>query len=293
MGTTAHLIVAGDDADRLVAAAVDELVALERKWSRFLPESEISRANANAGAPVLVSPETLLLVERSIEGWQRSGGAFDPTVLPAVRAAGYDRDYAFVRATVAHVDEQHVAAAPGCNGLAVDATVGAIHVPTGVAIDPGGIGKGLAADLVSGHLLATGASGALVNVGGDLRVRGVPPDAPAWEIAVEDPARPGTIIRRFGLSDGAVATSSRVKRRWATDDGDAHHLIDPRDGRPSRSRYATVAAITHDAWWAEVVAKTVLIDELPVESGARLGARLITIDDIGHVESDEALGAAA
>ena len=293
MGTSAHVIVAGDDAETLAAAAIDHLRALERKWSRFLPDSEISRANACAGSHVVVSPETVLLVQRSIEGWKRSRGVFDPTVLAALRAAGYDRDFASVRSRIARVDETEVAPTPGCAGLKIDTTVSAIRVPEGVAIDPGGIGKGLAADLVTERLLAHGADGALVNIGGDLRARGTPSDAAVWQIALEDPARPQHFLLRFGLGAGAVATSSRVKRQWSTDQGFAHHLIDPRDGRPCRSRHATVAAVAQEAWWAEVVAKTVLIDELHVDAGTRFGVRLVTVDDQGCVECDRAFGVAA
>src|SRR5262245_24379208 len=90
MGTTAHVIVAADNAEELAIRAGDSLVALEGKWSRFLAQSELSRLNALAGRPVVVSPETVLLVERCMEAWERSRGVFDPTVLPALRGAGYD-----------------------------------------------------------------------------------------------------------------------------------------------------------------------------------------------------------
>jgi thiamine biosynthesis lipoprotein len=294
MGTTAHVVVVGDGAVQLAQRAVDEITELERKWSRFRSDSEISRANAHAGSHVVVSPETLLLVERSIEGWERSGGVFDPTVLPALERAGYDRDYTYLRGSLVAVGAESAKPSPGCGGFEVDAAIGAITVPPNVAIDPGGIGKGLAADLVSANLVAAGARAALVNVGGDLRARGEPFGADAWEIALEDPARPERTVLRFGIRDGAVATSSRVKRRWRTTRGTAHHLIDPRSGAPSRSRHATVMAVTADAWWAEVVAKTVLLDERGIGAGPALGARLVTVDDTGAVSYDAgAFGVAA
>jgi thiamine biosynthesis lipoprotein len=158
--------------------------------------------------------------------------------------------------------------------------------------DPGGIGKGLAADLVSRELLAAGARGAVVNVGGDLRARGEPPDNATWDVAIADPAQPGRELLRVGLRDGAVATSSRVRRRWQHTQGEAHHLIDPRTGAPTRTAHATVVAIAQDGWWAEVVAKAVLIGGFGVDAGARFAVRLVTVNDYGCVATDDALVAA-
>jgi len=96
MGTTAHVLVvaASADAARVGAErARDRLDELEARWSRFLPTSEVSVLNGSGGAPVVVSAETRTLVERAVEGSQRTGGRFDPTVLDSLVALGYDRDY--------------------------------------------------------------------------------------------------------------------------------------------------------------------------------------------------------
>lgn len=294
MGTTAHILVLGSTAESLVDYGAARLDELEGKWSRFLPTSEISRANALAGSHVVVSPETLLLVECSVAGWAHTGGSFDPTVLQAVRDAGYDRDFGSVPEAVATLQPADATHTPGCAGIDCDEIIGAITLPPGVMLDPGGIGKGLAADLVSAELLERGAIGALVNVGGDLRVRGKPPNGTSWDVAVEDPVRPDRERLRIGLLDGGVATSSRAKRCWETAAGPAHHLIDPRTGRPSSSRHVTVTAVAGDAWWAEVVAKAVLIDELGIDAGARFGARVVTVDEDGtHTVDPELVGVAA
>ena len=96
MGTDAHVIVVGSDARHARRAALvarDRLHELEARWSRFLPDSEVSRLNAASGVPVVVSSDTLGLVERAVEGWRRTHGSFDPTVLDALVAQGYDRDF--------------------------------------------------------------------------------------------------------------------------------------------------------------------------------------------------------
>jgi FAD:protein FMN transferase len=289
MGTTAHILVLGAGAPSLLEWGVSRLGELERKWSRFIPSSEISRANAVAGSHVVVSPETLLLVQRAVEGWSATGGSFDPTVLPAVVNAGYDRDFASVAAAAASLRPAEAERSPGCDGIVCDARIGTITLPRGVTFDPGGIGKGLAADLVSEELIERGAHGALVNVGGDLRVRGEPPNGASWDVALDHPGRPGLEMLRVGLLDGAVATTSRARRTWQTAVGPAHHLIDPGTGRPAASRHLAVSVVATDSWWAEVVAKAIFVDELGVDAGARFGARVVTVDDTGAVEVDPAL----
>ena len=87
---------AGDRRGRpphLVQLAQDRIADLERRWSRFVDGSEISTLNRYAGAPVVVSPETVELVRRAIDAWRLTHGRFDPTVLGAVLRAGYDRSF--------------------------------------------------------------------------------------------------------------------------------------------------------------------------------------------------------
>ncbi|HET6949801.1 MAG TPA: FAD:protein FMN transferase, partial [Acidimicrobiales bacterium] len=90
MGSTAHIVVTGARSDLLdrARARVDEL---EARWSRFRPDSEVSRLNARPDELVFVSDDTMRLLRHAVAAWRRTSGAYDPTVLPALRAAGYDR----------------------------------------------------------------------------------------------------------------------------------------------------------------------------------------------------------
>ncbi|HET6953085.1 MAG TPA: FAD:protein FMN transferase, partial [Acidimicrobiales bacterium] len=158
--------------------------------------------------------------------------------------------------------------------------------------DPGGIGKGLAADLVTAELMAAGAAGALVNLGGDLRVRGEPPAGDVWSVAVAHPLDPARDLLHLGLTDGAVASSSRLRRRWTQDGRDRHHLIDPRTGGPAGSPLLAVTVVALDGWWAEAAAKSVFVagrrDPVPA------GTLVATVDGDGHCDlSPELEGAAA
>jgi thiamine biosynthesis lipoprotein len=142
-----------------------------------------------------------------------------------------------------------------------------------VQIDPGGIGKGLAADLVVDLLLAEGAIGALVGVGGDLRAAGTAPDGEGWIVAIEDPHDAGAVVGTIALEAGAVASSWRTKRTWTAPDGTPrHHLIDPTTGVPALSGLAGVTVVTGVGWRAEVLAKAAFLAG-PVE-----GAALLTVN---------------
>jgi thiamine biosynthesis lipoprotein len=289
MGGEAHVIVVGDE--RLTHGARARVADLEARWSRFLPESELSRLSRRPDEEVKLSPETFCLVERAVAAWHTTGGRYDPTVLPALRAAGYDRDLALVVATGAAgsgpvgVDEPGARLlAPGCELVTLDRRSSTVRLPAGVEIDPGGIGKGLAADLVTAELIADGADGALVNLGGDLRVRGTAPAGGTWSIAIEDPFDPDRRLLTVGLDDGGVATSSRLRRRWTQGGLERHHIIDPRRGRPSDSDLVAVTAVAGEAWWAEVVTKSVLVAGLPAQLADAPSALLATVDVEGRLD---------
>jgi FAD:protein FMN transferase len=279
MGSDAHVIVVGGS-PALCGAARARIDELETRWSRFLPDSELSRLNRCGPGPRLVSPDTFLAVSAAVEAWRATDGRFDPTVLRALVAAGYDRDFAHLDHGSCTAPAPVVDPAPGCGGIELDEHVGAITLPAGVAIDLGGIGKGLAADLVVAELMRAGAAGACVNVGGDLRATGTAPTDQGWIIAVEH--LPDV---RLALGDGAVATSSSFKRRWARAGSTFHHLLDPRRGGPAETGLAAVTVIAGTATEAETLTKAAFVagaaDAAGIVGRARATGLLVT--DAGTV----------
>ncbi len=148
----------------------------------------------------------------------------------------------------------------GCGGLVLDGQAGTAQLPAGVGFDPGGIGKGLAADLVARQAIEAGAAGVLVDLGGDIRVMGQPPErAGQWRIGVDHPTD-GTTLATVVLTEGAVATSTRTRRRWTSPDGARrHHLIDPLLGQPVDTDVLSATAVAGEGWQAEVLAKAAFI----------------------------------
>jgi thiamine biosynthesis lipoprotein len=308
MGSDAHVIVV-DGPPGAADAARRRIDDLERRWSRFLPDSEISRLTRRAGEWVTLSPDSVLLVDRALEAWRLTVGRFDPTVLGAVIRAGYNRSFDDLGPAGGDTPSPLTS---GAAGIGIDGD--RVRLPAGVGFDPGGIGKGLAADLVVAELLAAGAAGACVNLGGDLRLAGRPPagpsgdappadglagDAPpagrppAWTVAVEHPAA-SEPLALLGLEDGAVATSTTLRRRWTAPGGEVrHHLIDPWTGAPSTSDLTLAAVVAADAWAAEVLAKAVLLrgSAQAFDLVAGLGADALTVDAHGVVRATPGLAA--
>jgi thiamine biosynthesis lipoprotein len=276
MGSSAHVLVVGGS-EAMLDLAVDRLADLEARWSRFLPTSELTLLNAADGMPVMVSADTARLVGDLCRAWLVTGGRFDPTVHDAMVANGYDRPFHELTGVRGPVGAE--LPGRGCADIHVDRRTGLVQLPAGVRLDPGGLGKGLAADLVTATLRRLGAEGVLVSVGGDLRVSGTPPDGDAaWRIDIEHPDDPSHVIGQVLLADGGVATSTSARRRWlATDGADAtvatevHHLLDPVTGRSAQVPRRQVTSVAGTAAWAEVAAKVTFLDGVvPDEHSAAL-----------------------
>jgi FAD:protein FMN transferase len=255
MGSDAHIIIVGGPQD-LADRASARIAQLERRWSRFIDDSEVNELNRNAGYAVAVSSDTALLVERAVEAWRITGGSFDPTVLGAVVRAGYDSTFDAIDADRAKERITSSSLVVGCTDIVVAGNT--VRLPAGTGFDAGGIGKGLAADIVTAEMLAAGADGVCINLGGDLRVAGRSPDGDGWTIAIEHPWLDAPVML-LGMSAGAVCTSTTLKRTWRVDGESRHHLIDPFTGEPSTSDLNLVSVVCGEAWMGEVLAKAMLL----------------------------------
>jgi thiamine biosynthesis lipoprotein len=271
MGTDVHLVVVDGDPE-LLERAQARIEDLELRWSRFLPDTELDRLNhdAGTGTPTALSAITFDLVVNALDAWRETDGLFDPTILPALVAAGYDRSF---DQGPGPSDGQPPVAEFSCDDIVVDRDALRVMLPKGCSLDLGGIGKGCAADLVAEELIESDtAAGGCVNLGGDLRVFGDAPDgAPGWAVGLEEPDNKDAVMLVVGIADGALATSSTVRRRWRAGGGDErHHLIDPRTGAPAVTNVQSVSVIAGSAMTAEIHAKASLIagkptdDELPM-----------------------------
>jgi FAD:protein FMN transferase len=253
MNSDIELFCVGEYSSRRLERVQRWLRAFEARFSRFRQRSELSRLNGSGGRPFRASPALFQLVEISLNLARRSGGMFDPTVLTNLEDAGYDRSFELLE------PRQQPAMHGGCfgvwRGVSLDLVHRLITLRPGVCIDLGGCAKGWAVDRMAALL----GQPSLVNGGGDVFALGRPPDAACWLVGVEDPFKPSRDLAVLAAEDIGIATSSVLRRRWRSGDAWAHHLIDPRTGRPSQAGAIQVTAIAASCQLADFHAKVALL----------------------------------
>ncbi|MDH2415983.1 FAD:protein FMN transferase [Nocardioides sp. CER19] len=224
-----------DDAAAIVATLMADV---DRAASRFRADSEVQVVNDAAPRLLPVGPLALTLVEAALDAARSTDGAVDPTVGHQVAACGYDDDIDVVRRRGACPPSAGVEGAPAdWRRVTVDRSLGRVGVGRGLRLDLGATAKAWTADEAARRVAARHRYPALVEIGGDVAVAG-PADAP-WPVRVAEVAGgPGEVV---GVTHGGLATSSTLERRWRTASGDAHHVIDPRTGRPTDGPLRTAA----------------------------------------------------
>lgn len=290
LGTTVTLTgidVTGDAFRAALADARALVEAWEDCFSRFRPDSQLCRLNAAGGASVSVDAPFLDLLATARDAAIRTGGRFDPSILPALEAAGYDDDFDRVRARATAVARPAIPAAgvAAWRAVRVDRERGEAVLPAGMRIDLGGIAKGAFVDRLAERL--AGWPGGCVDAGGDLRVWGRSPAETGWIVGIEDPARPETDLAAVIAAPplcAAVATSAPNRRRWTVGGEFRHHLIDPATGRPLALPVASVTVLAPTAATAEVATKALLVAAARGETPDLLDATLAaTVDHDGRL----------
>jgi thiamine biosynthesis lipoprotein len=269
MGARGRLILADrvagpQPSPRLEHAAADAralLAELQRRWTRFDAASDLNALTDDPRSELPAHEHVRALIRAGAWAGRRSGGLVDMTLGAQIVQAGYDRHWAGETAPLSEAlaaAPPRAAASPdpaaGWQALGVDRRAGTIRRPPGVVLDSGGLGKGLAADLVAARLVGLRF---VVDVGGDLALGHG--GGGAHEVVVEHPLT-GAPVHRFRLGGGGVATSGIHRRLWLDADGaPAHHLLDPATGRPAWTGVLAVTAVGRSAVEAEVLAKTALL----------------------------------
>jgi thiamine biosynthesis lipoprotein len=213
------------------------VLRMHDRFTRFDPNSELSRLNASGGRWSSVSSELEALLRESLRAFSVSEGLVNVAVLPALLAAGYTRDFA--------AGPTARSAAPPIRPLpeVLHLRPGEARLADGAALDLGGIAKGWLADRLARDL----GENVLVNLCGDLYARGGGATGEGWPVGFGD--------KTLLLKDLGAATSGTTKRAWAG----GHHLIDPRTGLPARTDLSEVSVLAATAVDAEIYAKVALL----------------------------------
>ncbi|MHB8507806.1 MAG: FAD:protein FMN transferase [Candidatus Dormibacteria bacterium] len=269
---------------------LEHLEAFLRSWvarvdagcNRFAADSDLSRANANAGSAVVVGPELLGAVRAACAMAEFTDGLYDPTVGAAVVNAGYDRSFELIRS------EGPGPLGPACGGawwrVDVDALASTLTVPAGFRLDLGGSAKGWAVDVALAGLRESILAdhpevGVCISAGGDLGVAGAMP-AGGWPVTISErlDGNLGVLGTGIMLRRGALATSGASVRSWGSGPEAGHHVIDPRSGRPGKSRWAIVSVFAESCLVADAAATAVWLldgDAPDWVEGVGLCARLV------------------
>jgi thiamine biosynthesis lipoprotein len=235
------------------------------RLSRFRPDSELSALNGSPAQRVQAGELLRLAVRAGLWAARRSDGLVDPTLLHALERVGYEHSMqdsvpaslsdAVASAPARWPARPHPAAA--WREVTVDDQGGYVERPPGLAIDTGGTGKGLCADMVARQL--RGYTRFAVDCGGDIAVGGVGAQLNPYLIEVEHPLT-GQSIGAIAVSQGGVATSGLNVRIWRRPDGSfAHHLLDPSTGEPVWSGLVGATALGASALEAETLSKMALL----------------------------------
>lgn len=252
MGTIVTVRVVGA-APEGVRLAITEVERLEALWSRFRPDSEVSRLVAAAGGWVEVSPETRSLLETALQLTRLTDGAFDIT------------------------------AGSPTGRLEADGS-GQFRLLGGARADLGGIAKGAAVERVIQILRGAGATSAVVNFGqSSIGVLGTPRGQDAWRVGIRRPGQaPDRICGALRLTGGFVSTSGDYEETSAR----GNHILDPRTGRPAASGVRSATVVCADGAWSEALSTALLV--LGVDAGLALhralgGFDAVLIDQAGGV----------
>lgn len=239
--------------------AVDRLGDLESRWSRFRYESEVGEVNRHAGEWCEVSVATEKLFAAAVDAVELTNGLVNPLMLRQLEHLGYVESHEHLELCSGPTSSQGQPTMPA-SSTAIDVDGGAVRIPPHCGFDPGGIGKGLATDLVVDDLLDQGARWAMVSLGGDVRFAGSLLAKAMPHVLVADPRIPDAVLGATRVAGGALATSSTTTRRWTEGGNVHHHLLDPTTGLPTQSPRIAASVYAATGWLADVVAKALVID---------------------------------
>ena len=286
MGTAFRVVAelaAGEPGDAALASGIEAVLEeVNAALSNWRADSEVSRFNTTPGLDWRAASPALLAVlreARAVHGL--SGGAFDPTVAPLVRAWGFGPDGGIP--------------ADAATRAAAARQVGFGHIETrerppalrrtvpGVTLDLSGIAKGHGVDAVARYLETAGIRRYLVDIGGEVRAGDPRRGRAAWRVSLEDPGAVGEVV--LALRGAAVATSGTYRNRRRTATGSVSHLLDPRSGEPVSHRLVSVSVVAADATRADALATALLVlgedEALALALRERLAARLVVVEPGG------------
>ena len=245
----------GSNGDAAVDAAVDEINRLDALLSTGKKDSEIGQINANNGGQL--SEDGAVLMERSLELYKSTNGAFDVAIYPVMKAWGFtDGNYQVpdadtLKATLELVDPSLID---------YDKETSTVSFKKdGVQIDLGGIAKGYTSSRIMDIYKEKGVTSGLVNLGGNAQVFGTKPDDSLWRVAVQSPDSEDEYLGVLETKDKAIITSGGYERYFEKDGVTYHHIIDPSTGYPADNGLISVTIVSADGTLADGLSTSLFV----------------------------------
>lgn len=293
LGSPFEISVVADDsikANEYHNLAVNEVKRIENLISDWIPTTQISEINKNAGIqPVKVDEEVFDLVERAIKISKLTNGAFD------ISYASMDKIWKFDGSMKEMPTPEAIKKSVekiGYQNIILDKENKTIFLKfTGMKLGLGGIGQGYIADKVKELLQSKGCNSGLVNVSGDINTWGKQPNGELWTVGIVNPMNKNKVFATFPLDNSAVETSGSYEK-FVTFNGVRYsHIIDPRTGYPATG-IVSVSVFAKQTEIADALATGIFV--LGVEVGLDLvnqlkGIECIIVDDKGKIHASKGI----
>ena len=247
MDTYMTLTAYGENAKEAVKASVQKIQNLDAMLSTGTIQSEIAQINKNAGGKV--SEETVCLIGRSMELYEKTNGAFDITIYPMMKLWGFTTD----EYQVPKKDEiEEKLQLVGSKYLSLDKDKKqVIFEKSDMEIDLGGIAKGYTSSCIMEIFKEYGITSGVVSLGGNVQVLGKKINGERWRVAIENPDEEADYLGVLETEDKAVITSGAYERNFVQDGKVYHHILNPQTGYPAESGLTSVTIVCEDGTLAD------------------------------------------
>ena len=270
MGVRCEVSVVGGNVFALAEEGLQMVADLEQLWSRFIPTSDLCRMNRANGEPTWVDQRTITLVAHMMEAHTATKGVYNPTLLPFLLEQGDTKSLIDDKLSTAPINAH---AFNYLDDIVIRAD-NSVQLPDGMTLDAGGIGKGLAADIVAEHIISRGAESVCVNLGGDIRVARTPHSQHDWPVHIMSPSNEDEAVCTISLGEGAIATS-HINARHRTNAGIAQHIASIDHTTPPA---VAASVISSSCAWSEAWTKYAILRDINLIEDNGLAAFTIDAD---------------
>lgn len=293
LGSPFEITLVGKDTTEInnnIDLAISELKRIENLISDWIPTSQVSEINRNAGIkPVVVPSELINLIERSIKISKLTDGAFDITY------ASMDKIWKFDGSMKSMPTPEEIKKSVekvGFKNIIIDKGNSSVYLKTkGMKLGFGGIGQGYIADKIKELLVSKGVVSGIINVSGDISTWGRQPNGNQWLIAIKNPLNKSKVFATFPLEDIAVETSGNYEKFVVFDGKKYSHIIDTRSGYPAQG-VSSVTVFAKTTELADALATGIFV--MGIDVGINLinqlpGVGCIMVDDNGKIYSSNSI----